>query len=354
MLDGIGPLTIKKLIEVCGSPEEIFNQTPERYKNIINPSMIEKLKKWQTVKWEEELQKAEKLGVQIICLDEPEYPEQLKQIPDPPFVLYIKGKIPKNLIFIAIVGTRNPSFYGATMAERFSSVLASSGFCIVSGLARGIDSIAHKATLKVKGKTIAILGSGLAQIYPSENKKLAEEISFNGAIISEFPLDTKPEKFNFPRRNRIISGMSKATVVIEAGLRSGALITAHHAVEQNKDVFVLPSDANRITGRGNNQLIKEGAFLVENPEEILEYFDTLIPQNVSITKSQQSSSFENLTETEKLVYNVIKGKTVNIEQICFETNIDISLIMQALTSLEIKGLIRTEPGKNYTDKETKF
>ncbi len=352
MISGIGPVSIRKLIEVYRDPVEILNTKPETVRDIINSSAIEGLKNWKNIQWEKEIEKAESSGIKIVTFDEPCYPESLKQIPDPPPVLYVKGNIPENRIFIAVVGTRNPSFYGTSMAEKFSLELASYGFCIVSGLARGIDSIAHRAALKTKNQTVAVLGSGLANIYPAENAKLAEEISQNGAIISEFPLDTSPEKFNFPRRNRIISGLSRAVLVIEAGQRSGALITAHLAAEQNKEVFVLPSDVNRITGKGNNQLIKDGATLVESVEEILKELNLELITEQSDDSKQDFLTSQVLTENEKLVYNVIKGKSVDFETIINKTCISADKLMQILTGLEIKGFIDFLPGSIYRDKKS--
>ncbi|MCM8764627.1 MAG: DNA-processing protein DprA, partial [Candidatus Omnitrophica bacterium] len=320
---------------------------------LLNHPAAESIRNWKNIRWEQEIERAEKLGIKIFTMEEPGYPDPLKQIFDPPIVLYVKGNIPNDAIFIAVVGTRNPSFYGVSMAEKFSSELASYGFCIVSGLARGIDSIAHKAALKARKQTVAVLGSGIGNIYPHENRKLAEDISQNGAVISEFPLDTPPEKFNFPRRNRIISGLSHGVLVIEAGLRSGALITAHLAAEQNKDVFVLPSDANRITGRGNNQLIKEGASLVESVEEIIKEMNIeLVPETFAKQENTRKAE-EQLTEEEKLVYNVIKGKRIGFEQIQAETRSPAQHLMKILTILEVKGLISSNPGYVYSDKKLK-
>lgn len=347
MLQGIGPARIRKLLEAFDSPDEILNSDMEKLTGLLGPKTAQYLKNWKDIKWDEEIKKAEQMGIRIVTFEDSEYPSALRNISDPPPVLYIKGKIPQNQISIAIVGTRNPSFYGVSMAEKFASQLSLYGVCVISGMARGIDSIAHKAALKQKGSTIAVLGSGLAHIYPPENSKLAEEISQTGAVISEFPLDTIPEKFNFPRRNRIISGLSDAVIVIEAGPRSGALITAHLAADQGKDVFVLPSDANRITGKGNNQLIKEGATLVESVDEIINAMNLEIVESNTTTSKQFDG---NLTEEEKLVYNVIMGKNLSFEQIQAQTGISTAKLTGILTGLEIKGLITSGPGYIYTDR----
>ncbi|MCM8759825.1 MAG: DNA-processing protein DprA [Candidatus Omnitrophica bacterium] len=347
MIPGLGPVSIRKLLNVCSDPVRILLDTPKEIKSMLNDATFESIRNWNKIKWKEEIEKAQSFGLKIVSFEEPGYPDYLRDIPDPPIVLYIKGNIPYDKVFIAVVGTRNPSFYGASMAEKFASELSQYGFCIVSGLARGIDSISHKAALKLKNPTLAVLGSGLGNIYPPENKKLAEEITQNGAIVSEFPIDTPPEKFNFPRRNRIISGLSIAVVVIEAGLRSGALITAHLAADQNKDVFVLPSDINRITGKGNNLLIKEGAFLVESVAEIIEQLGLQQVKENSVT---QKIIPENLTEDEKLVYNVIMGKKTTFTEIQAITGISTEKLIRILTALEVKGLINSFPGHVYEDK----
>ncbi|MBU0694284.1 MAG: DNA-processing protein DprA [Candidatus Omnitrophica bacterium] len=208
--------------------------------------------------------------IEVIDIFDENYPSFLKEISYPPLVLYIKGDSGVlNKTLFAIVGTRIPTFYGISMAEDFSCKLSSLGFVIVSGLARGIDTAAHKGAIK-KGETVAVLGSGLLNIYPGENKKLAQKISEKGAIISEFPLGEPPLRENFPRRNRIVSGLSRGVLVVEAAIRSGALITARLALEQNREVFALPGKADSPLSKGTHSLIKEGAKLVDSLEDILE------------------------------------------------------------------------------------
>lgn len=350
MIRGIGPVSIRKLLEIYGDPIEILNSSKKIAQGIIQSDALEQLKNWKNIQWEQEIERVKSQGIKLVSMDDPEYPESLKQIPDPPVILYVRGNIPDTSVFIAVVGTRNPSPYGVVMAEKFSASFAAWGICIVSGMARGIDSISHRTALRMKTPTVAVLGCGLSNIYPPENKKLAELISETGALISEFPLDTLPEKFNFPRRNRIISGMSRAVVIIEAGLKSGAIITAHLAADQNRDVFVLPSDANRLIGRGNNLLIREGACLVESPEEIIEYLN-LTPQKTDIPETAEKlPEGINLTNSEKLVYNLIKEKELSFEEIQMKTGENLQNLMRILTDLEIKGLISSAPGHLYSCK----
>jgi DNA processing protein len=211
-----------------------------------------------------------------LSLSSSDYPEYLKEIFDPPTVLYYFGDVKPDDVCMGIVGSRKSSEYGKNTAKSFASKLSQNGFAVVSGMARGIDTKAHEGALESEGKTYAIIGSGLDIVYPPENKKLMQKIIDNGAVISEFPPGTKPNPYNFPIRNRIISGMSLGVIVVEAGLRSGSLITANLALEQGRDVFAVPGNINRIINKGSNKLIKEGAKLVENIDDILEEYKTFI------------------------------------------------------------------------------
>jgi len=219
---------------------------------------------------DQELKRIEKNRIKAIDISQPEYPALLKEIARPPLVLYLRGEAQVlSQYCLAVVGTRIPTFYGLAMAEQFTRDLASLGIVIVSGLARGIDSQAHKTALAC-GRTVAVLGSGLLDIYPRENQALAEKIAVAGAVISEFPLTTPPLRENFPRRNRVVSGLCRGVLVVEAAARSGALITAHLALEQNREVFAVPGKADSPVSQGTHQLIKEGAKLVEDVDDILE------------------------------------------------------------------------------------
>lgn len=211
-----------------------------------------------------------------LSLLDKDYPANLKYIYDPPSILYIKGNIlPEDTIAVAVVGSRRATYYGLKNAENLGFQLAAGGITIISGLARGVDSAAHRGALKARGRTIAVLGSGLNKIYPRENEELVEEIAQNGAVISEFALDTPPLRQNFPRRNRIISGLSLGVVVVEAAKRSGALITANFALEQGREVFALPGKIDSFTSKGTHDLIKQGAKLVESIEDIIEELEPL-------------------------------------------------------------------------------
>lgn len=284
---------------------------------------------------DKELRLIEKEKIKVIDIFDEAYPVLLKQISRPPLVLYIKGNADiLNEFCLAIVGTRLATLYGSSMAGDFADRLATLGIVIVSGLARGIDTAAHKGALK-SGKTIAVLGSGLLNIYPAENKKLAQDISVVGAVISEFPLNTAPLRENFPRRNRIVSGLSKGVLVVEAAARSGALITAHLALEQNREVFALPGKADSPLSKGSHLLIKEGAKLVDSLEDILEELNI----EFSETKDKEKVSF-NIGTCEKSIFDIIDEDGTHLEEILTRSAMDRAELSKLLLQLQLKGLIK--------------
>ncbi|MDD3295960.1 MAG: DNA-processing protein DprA [Candidatus Omnitrophica bacterium] len=270
------------------------------------------------------------------CLDvlDKDYPQLLRQIDNPPLVLYVRGD--RRILgqeILAIVGSRLATVYGISVAEEFSGRLASLGFVIASGLARGIDTAAHKGALS-GGKTIAVLGSGLLRLYPRENERLAENISRSGAIISEFPLNTPPLKENFPRRNRVVSGISKGVLVVEAAVKSGALITARLALEQNREVFAIPGNIDSFLSQGTNKLIKDGACLVESFEDILGELPLEVKKIVSLTLSE-------LGPGEREVLDIIRHRpSAALEEIAQESGLNYSSFGRIVLDLQLKGLIR--------------
>jgi DNA processing protein len=287
-----------------------------------------------------EMERAEKGGIKVLFIKDPSFPQELKEIPYPPLFIYVKGEIP-NTPRLAIVGSRKPTPYGKEVAERFSKRLAEAGICLVSGLARGVDTIVHRTCLEKKGKTIAILGSALDVIYPSENRALYEDIcASGGAILSEFPLGTKPRRENFPRRNRLISGLSKGVLVIEAGERSGTLITAKWAQEQGREVLAVPGSIFSEQSRGTHYLIKEGAIPVTTPEEILDYF------GLTHLDSNQKPPIP-LSLEEERVLSLISSYPVHFEELLSQTCLSPPLLLQILMDLELKNLVLSLPGKFY-------
>lgn len=274
MTRGIGARTYNALIEKFGSPEAVFNASKEELETIhgVGPKITTAITvDSKNIDVKHEIDLASSKGVQIVPYTSIRYPKQLKHIYDPPLVLYIKGDIcDTDILAIAIVGARSCSYYGLTQAERFGRLLAQKGICVVSGMARGIDAAAHRGAISSGGRTIAVLGCGLGNIYPRENSRLAEQIAQQGAVISEFPMSTPPDSRNFPPRNRLISGLSLGVLVVESLLNSGSLITAKWALEQGKEVFAIPGNIDNAHSRGTNRLIKDGAKLVEDVNDIIQ------------------------------------------------------------------------------------
>ena len=307
----------------------------EKYGNLSEALKEEKIElDRELLKAEKEIENVRKLGIEIVPLCSEQYPPLLKEIHQPPIVLYIKGTFPK-LPCIAVVGSRKTSDYGRRIAFSIGKFLSENGISTVSGLAYGIDSAAHRGAIKGNGKTIAVLGSGVDLIYPKGNTGLAEKIvETGGAIVSEFPLGTKPSKENFPRRNRIISGLSHAVIVVEAGEKSGALITADFAAEQGRTVFAVPGNIDSSLSRGTNRLIKEGAIPLLEPEDI---FDELPFLKKFHFKQQIPEKF-------KEIYELLSRAPLTVDQIADELEADISTLMTLLLEMEISGFVRKEGG----------
>jgi DNA processing protein len=344
-LIGISYIKLKKILEELNNVEEIFKQDTKKLIELgLTKNIAEKIERWEELPIKEEIKYIESEGINILTINDPEYPVLLKEIYDPPFLFYYKGKINFNDISISIVGTRNPSLYGLKMAEKFAFELASYNFTIVSGLARGIDTSAHAGALRANGKTIGVMGSGFKNFYPPENKKLEKDIIKNGAIITEFPSYTLPEKYNFPKRNRIISGLSKGLIVIEAGPRSGALITANFALEQGRDVFALPGRVDTLYSKGTNRLLKDGAILVEDVKDVLEAMNIEVKNKEKIENKTIS-----VTGEEKKILDAIE-QVSNLEELLIKTKIEPNKLLYILTELQIKGLIEELPGKLYRKK----
>ncbi|MCX8082321.1 MAG: DNA-processing protein DprA [bacterium] len=349
VLAGLGPVGAKKLLEVYGNIEKIFNLSVKEIKEAGIPlNTAENINNWERLPWKQEIEFCRKNNITLVSIDDTSYPRLLREIHNPPILLYVKGNLPSdNDICLAIVGTRNPSIYGLKMAEKFAEQLSFYGITVVSGMARGIDTAAHRGALRTGGKTVAVLGCGMKYCYPVENLSLSKEIEKTGAVITEFPSYIKPKPENFPRRNRIVSGMSRGVLVIEAGQRSGALITANLALEQGRDVFAIPGRADDITSKGTNQLLKEGAILVESVNDIL---DAL---NLKITKKENKDEEKTLilSEMERKILNRIPlGTKVCLEEILMNIGIEQHLLFQSLLSLITKGIIIELPGKFYTRK----
>ena len=354
MVEGVGDVTAKRLIAEFGSPESLFGAKRSQLARIKtevergSDKLIDAIcsfSGWVLV--EEELKRAQKLGIKIFTLNDPEYPESLKNIYNPPPILYVKGEIlPQDEMSIAIVGSRIPDRYGRTVTQRISGELAQRGITVISGMARGIDSIAQQEALKRGGRTIAVLGSGLDVVYPPENDKLYDEISDKGAVISEFPLGTGPLGHNFPQRNRIISGLSLGVIIVQASKKSGSLITASFALDQNKEVFAVPGEAGKKLSFGPNWLIKKGAKLVEKAEDVFSELGISFNESTE-APVDRTSVLESLTPNEKTVYSVFKREALHVDEIIKLTNMEPSNVLSVLLTLELNGFIVQLQGKYF-------
>jgi DNA processing protein len=290
-----------------------------------------------------EMEKLESHRVNALVCEDSDYPSRLKEIYDYPPVLYVKGRLPaEDEPCLAIVGTRRPTVYGRQVTEEIVTDLARSGITIISGLARGVDSVAHRAALDASGKTIAVFGSGLDIIYPSENAKLAQAIVEHGALVSEYPLGIKPKAENFPLRNRIMSGLSLGVLVVEAGARSGALITAQQAVEQNREVFAVPGSVLSPASQGTNRLIQEGAKLVRNHTDILQELNLTI-----VVQQAEIKEFSPANEAESAVLKQLSAEPNHIDEICRRSGLTTPEVSSTLAMLEVRGIARQVGSMNY-------
>lgn len=298
------------------------------------------------------------LQVRVTTRWEESFPRILKQIPDCPVVLYHKGDIqPADERSVAIVGSRRATLYGRLMAEQLASRLADLGITIVSGLARGIDSAAHTGSLKARGRTLAVLGCGLNRIYPPENEELLEGISRNGAVVSEFPLKTPPLRYNFPRRNRIISGLSLGVIVVEAHRRSGALITSRFALEQGREVFAVPGRIDQPAAWGTNQLIKDGAKLILGVEDVLTELQiplrncprpAFILEGHPRREGEEPAADVRLTAEQQLIYNTLDKTPRHIDDLAVQCRKSAAGMMESLLQLELRGFVKRWPGQYYS------
>jgi DNA processing protein len=362
LTQGLGPSRIKKLIELYGTADRVFQASLTELEGTgmraVSAQSIATGKSMELA--QQECAKAAEAGARIISLSDPEYPPRLKEIYDPPVILFIKGSVAVLLqTGIAMVGTRHPTPYGSGMAERLSADLASRGLVIISGLARGIDTASHRGAVAAKGKTVAVLGTGIDVMYPKENTRLTEQIiALGGALLTEFPVGTPPTPQNFPIRNRIISGMSAGVLVVEAAEYSGTRITSRLALEQNRDVYAVPGNVTNKGSWGPNTLIKQGAKLVATWEDVWEELPADV--QVALGAMQQNESSEPETASlfpdearsphESKIFRLLKAdESTHIDQLVelLEEQMSASEIFAALFELELNGKIRQLPGKNF-------
>jgi len=349
-VEGIGSALAGRLVKRFVSPRQVFSADRDALASVGAISdrvaaAISGFSQWEAV--DGELERADRLGVDIVSREDSRYPKNLLNIHTPPPLLYVKGDLAgEDGLALAIVGSRSASRYGIEAAGKFSKRLAKGGVTIVSGMARGVDTAAHLGALEVEGRTIAVLGCGLDVVYPPENRKLFERIEQGGALISEFPLGTPPDAVNFPRRNRIISGLSLGVVVVEASLKSGSLITARYAIEQGRDVYAIPGNINSSGSRGTNSLIKDGAKLVEDPEEVLiDILPQYMPSAPDRAKKERQFS---MSDEEKQLLGIIDGDPIHIDDLAEISGLGMAELSSRLLSLELMGAVTQHPGKHFT------
>jgi DNA processing protein len=352
-INGLGPVRIKNLVDRFGSPQAVFDQSPEKIiaERIIPQTCVKHLFSAQIFKdAQSQLDRSTDMGIEIMTLSDSDYPFYLKEIYAPPPILYIKGL---RSVFkdhaVGIVGTRNPTTYGKYAASSITKELVEHRLVIVSGLARGIDTVAHETCLQKNGFTIAVLGNGIDCTYPKSNEKLSEQICTRGLLVSEFPLGTPPEAFNFPRRNRIISGLCAGVVVVEAGVKSGSLITAHYALQQGREIFAVPGPINSPLSIGTFNLIRDGATPARSGKEIADnlrivsYPQLLRPNSLFNVKLP----LEVLSDEESRVYCLISDDPLGIDTLSEKSNFEIGTLLCILLNLELKGLINQISGQLF-------
>jgi len=350
MLPTVGPVRLRKLLEVFGTPERVLSAKRRELRAVegIGGEVADQIAAWEsTVDLPAELNRIRDFGATVITQDLPSYPRSLREIHAPPIVLYVWGEIQeRDNHAIGIIGARQTTHYGSESAKKLAYQIAYAGLSVISGLARGIDTAAHQGALAAKGRTIAVIGAGLLEIYPPENRGLAEKIMANGAAVSEFSMEIKPDRQTFPMRNRIISGWSHGILVVEAGLNSGALITASQAIEQGRSVYAVPGHINAPSAMGSNRLIQQGAKLVMSASDILEDLQILLPE----TKPSPEAAVRplpTLSEDERRVYDAIDSSETAIDQIAATCDLPSAIVSSTLLRLELKRLVKQLPGKYF-------
>lgn len=349
MLPHMGPVRFVRLRERLGSAAAILSAKGSDLRQVegIGNEVADSILRWEEhVNLGAELKSVAAFGARVLTQADSEYPSLLREIYDPPIVLYVWGKLESQDHHhgIGIVGTRNPSHYALESAKKLGYQLAYAGLTIYSGLARGIDTGAHQGALAAKGRTVAVLGSGLAQLYPKENWQLAEKIAASGAVISEFPMETTPTKQTFPKRNRIISGCSFGLLVVEASLRSGALISAQQAGEQGRSLYAVPGRIDQAEALGSNRLIQQGAKLVIEANDVLADLSMIFPKQPELKQSQPKVT---LCNEDLAIYQAIDNDPTLIDAIIEKSCLPAALVSSRLLALELNSHVRSLPGGRF-------
>lgn len=355
---GVGNVSFRMLLERFDSPQAVFAASVARLTDAgFQPAVaraIVSFDQWGAV--DAELEQIVRAGVRLVTQADSEYPKNLTHIHDPPPFVYIRGSLePQDQVAVAIVGARSASPYGRDVTRQLARDLAHRRVTVVSGLARGIDAEAHRAALEAGGRTIGVLGSGLDVLYPSEHRRLAQDMTQHGAVISEFALGSQPEAGNFPYRNRVISGLSLGTVVIEATEKSGSLITARCALEQNREVFAVPGHITASRSRGPHDLIKQGAKLVEGVEDILVEIAPAVPARAeaqdgtgAVSGQPGLSAIAALEPDEELLVKLFDGEPLHVNVLIARSGLGPARVLEVLLGLELKGMVSQLPGTHFT------
>lgn len=342
---GIGPLRLRALLDTYGSIERAWHASADQLRSVgLDSRSVRNLIETRSrINLEQELERIQAAGAHVLTWESPDYPRLLLETHAPPPVLYVKGELREQDAWaVAVVGTRRASTYGREVTRRLAGALARHGITVVSGMARGIDGVAHRAALEAGGRTIAVFGCGIDHIYPAEHRKLAQQIAAHGALVSDYPLGTPPEGRNFPPRNRIISGLSLGVLVTNAGKSSGALITADFAAEQGRDVFAVPGSVLTQGSVGPNRLIQDGAKLVTRAEDIMEELNLTM-----VAEQREARQVLPEDATEAALLEHLSGDPTHVDDLQQQIDLPISQVTSTLAMMELKGMVRQVGGMKY-------
>ncbi|SKA92285.1 DNA processing protein [Prosthecobacter debontii] len=351
LIPQVGPVRIRRLIQALGSPESVLSASVSDLLRVegIGSAQAEAIHQWDREgHLEKELQKVRQRGLTLLTQEDDLYPPLLKQVHDAPVLLYVWGELQKrDHHAIGVVGSRHATIYGMNATKKLSFQIAYTGYTVISGLARGIDTAAHEAALAAKGRTVAVIGSGIGRLYPPENKALAERIAQQGAVISEYPVDRPADRQTFPYRNRVVAGWGSGLLVVEAPVKSGSLITAQQAAEQGRTVYAVPGPIDKPTSSGCNRLIQQGAKLVMDGADILDDLMVLFPTAPTAPKVEPPPPAVTLTLDEQILFNALTSDELHIDELTSRSGLAPGTVNVNLMRLEMKRLIRALPGRRY-------